>query len=340
MPFAPLVLAALLAQSVSGPPTAQAPPPAPNAPAPTPNAPPPGTPTPVQRPEEPVERTPYPTPATPATPLPAGNVALEYVPGYRAILTGHKENYFITGLSKTTQVKFQFSVKFDLWPNASRHSGYFGYTQKSFWRLYSPSSPFDESNYNPEVFYGYYVRSGDIVPGPGRVLFFLQNARLGLDHESNGMDGASSRSWNRVHAQVRAGVYLGADHYLTVSPRAWYPVFGLEDNPRILDYYGYGSLTAEYGFDPNDRRWYGGGLVGATGRLGKRDHNYGLEIYAQWRPGYRGDLLRWFKFTPYLYAQYVRGYGESLLTFDQKSTSLRFGIAFEDKVNWMTVVKR
>src|SRR5579862_5085288 len=36
---------------------------------------------------------------------------------YRIILTGYKDNYIITGFSDTTEVKFQFSLKFDLWPN-------------------------------------------------------------------------------------------------------------------------------------------------------------------------------------------------------------------------------
>jgi phospholipase A1 len=338
---ASLLLAGLLmasrarAQSTVGPPTAQAPLPPRPSPAPSAEAAPPATPpTTVQRPEEPVD------PAAPASPV---ALRLEYVPGYRAILTAHKENYFIGGFSRKTQVKFQFSAKFDLWPNASRHSVYFGFTQKSFWRLYDTSSPFQESNYNPELFYGYFKRAGDIVPRAGEASFFLQNARVGVEHESNGVDGAASRSWNRVYGYLRAGLYAGTDHYFTVAPKAWWAVrhgpLGLEDNEDILDYLGYGSVTAEYGFDPTDHRWYGGGLVGATVRHGTRADAWAVESYAQWRPGYRGSVLRWFKFTPYLYAQLYSGYGESLLLYNQKITALRFGIALEDKVNWKTVVK-
>jgi outer membrane phospholipase A len=324
-----------LAQSTVGPPTAQAPPPAQSAPPPVTaaQAGPPAPPTTIQHPEDLL----VPAPASPAP------LKLDYVPGYRAILTGHKENYFLSGFSKTTQVKFQFSAKFDMWPNASRHSVYFGFTQKSFWRLYDTSSPFQESDYNPELFYGYFKRGGDIVPRAGGTAFFLQNARLGIEHESNGLDGKSSRSWNRAYGYARAGVYSGTDHYLTLAPKVWYAVrhgaLGLDDNPDILDYLGYGSLTAEYGFDPTDRRWYGGGLLGATVRRGTGAATWGVESYAQWRPGYRGSALRWFKFTPYLYAQLCTGYGESLLLYNQKVTSFRVGIALEDKVNWKTVVK-
>jgi outer membrane phospholipase A len=136
------------------------------------------------------------------------------------------------------------------------------------------------------------------------------------------------------------GVYLGANNYVTVAPKVWLPVFDLSDNPDIVDYLGYGSLTTEYGFDPAERHWYGGGLLGATLRKGWRAGRYGLEAYAQWRPAYEGEYLRWFKFTPYLYAQLVAGYGESLLEYNHSVTALRFGITIEDKVNWMTVVKR
>jgi phospholipase A1 len=307
----PLAVADLAAaQSTVGPPTAQAPPPPKTLP------PPPGddssgpaaaAPSAVQRPEEPV------VPGASAAPEPP--LQLEYVPGYRAILTGHQENYFITGVSKKTQVKFQFSAKFDLWPNASRHSVYFGFTQKSFWRLYDTSSPFQENDYAPELFYGYFKRAGDIVPQPGRTLLFVQNARVGFEHESNGVDGASSRSWNRVYGYVRAGVYLGTDHYFTLAPQVWRAVkhgpLGLDDNPDIIDYLGHGASAG----------------------------TWGLQGYAQWRPGYRGSVLRWFKFTPYLYAQLYSGYGESLLLYNQKATSFRLGIALEDKVNWKTVAK-
>jgi outer membrane phospholipase A len=117
------------------------------------------------------------------------------------------------------------------------------------------------------------------------------------------------------------------------------PVLGLDSNPDITDYLGYGSLTGEYGFDPASRHWYGSFLLGATARKGMVAGRYGLEAYAQWRPGYQGNNLRWFKFTPYVYAQLTTGYGESLLSYNHSGTSIRVGISFEDKVNWQTVVR-
>jgi hypothetical protein len=52
------------------------------------------------------------------------------------ILTFHRSNYWLTGFTKATEVKFQFSFKYDLWPNRGHHTIYLAYTQKSLWDLY------------------------------------------------------------------------------------------------------------------------------------------------------------------------------------------------------------
>jgi outer membrane phospholipase A len=299
----------------------------------------------IQRPEERVEATPVPGRVVPALPRPDARIDLVYVPGFRVILSGHRDNYFVSGLTGEQHlIKFQYSVKFDLWPNASRHSAYFGFTQKSLWRLwdFSASSPFQESNYAPEVFYGYYMKLGDLIPQPGTTTGFLEFVRVGFEHESNGEDGTQSRSWNRPYATFRAGAYLGSDHYLAFSPRGWWPVLGDGDNETIEQFLGYGSLGIEYGYDPAIKRWYGGGNISVTGWKGwnfdwdKR----GVEVAAQWRPAYEGRFVEWWKFTPYIYAQLFHGYGETLLQYNQKTTAFRIGISFEDRVNWVTLPKR
>ena len=45
------------------------------------------------------------------------------------LLTFHRENYFITGFTGATEVKFQFSAKYDLWPNWGQHGIYFAFTE-------------------------------------------------------------------------------------------------------------------------------------------------------------------------------------------------------------------
>jgi outer membrane phospholipase A len=297
----------------------------------------------IQRPEQPITSTPIPGQVYPATPAPVDRpLELEYVPGYRYILSGHKENYFISGVTQAQHlVKFQYSVKFDLWPNASRHSAYFAFTQKSLWDLYRSSAPFLESNYAPEVFYGYYTRIGDLIPRRRAVTPFIDYARVGLEHESNGLDTTESRSWNRLSGTVRTGAYLGTNHYVTVAPKAWLPM-GISDNPDIAQFLGYGSLTVEYGYDPAVTQWYGGGDVRVTALKGANLDwsRRGIEVAAQWRPGYEGALLEWWKFTPYFFAQFFTGYGETLLRYNEKFTAFRIGVALEDRVNWVTLPKR
>src|SRR4051794_33184884 len=87
---------------------------------------------------------------TPAAETPAEKKVTEL-----DLLTFHKDNYFITGFTADVQSKFQFSAKFDLWPNEGHHAIHLAYTQKSLWDTYKHSSPFAESNYNPDVFYTY-----------------------------------------------------------------------------------------------------------------------------------------------------------------------------------------
>jgi outer membrane phospholipase A len=296
----------------------------------------------VQRPQEPVETTPVPGQVAPTAPDPGKQIELKYVPGYRIVLSGHRENYFITGLTAAQHlVKFQYSAKFDLWPNASRHSAYVSFTQKSLWRLFDSSAPFEESNYSPEIFYGYYTRFGDVAPQPGRTTFFLDNARIGLEHESNGLDGTRSRGWNRFYGLARGGMYLGSDHYLLATPRMWLPPFDDDDNKDIAQYLGYGSLGLEYGYDPEKRTWLGGGNISVTMWKGwNTDLDRGaVEIALQWRPGYEGRFVEWWKFTPYVYAQAHLGYGDTLLNYNHSAKIVRIGFAFEDRVNWVTLPK-
>ncbi|HEY0715503.1 MAG TPA: phospholipase A, partial [Polyangia bacterium] len=131
-------------------------------------------------------------------------------------------------------------------------------------------------------------------------------------------------------------------HYVMATPRAWLPPFGDWDNENIEEYLGLGALSLEYGYDPVPKSWYGGGNITATFMKGlHRDlDRHSIEIALQWRPAYEGRFLEWWKFTPFFYLQIFRGYGETLLQYDQKVSVLRFGISFEDRVNWITLPRR
>jgi phospholipase A1 len=240
------------------------------------------------------------------------------------LLTFHEPNYFISGFDRDTQVKFQFSIKYDLWPNRTQHAVYFFYTQRSFWDLWEvdASSPFTESNYNPGLFYALYADDDRMTrPGCGFGSLFT-----GVDHESNGESASRSRAWNRVFSRASFTCTGSRAGFLTWTPELWLP-FATGENPDIADYLGYGQLAVRYG-TAESHRWYGALEAGVTGRRGTRSRGSVL-VELAWKPGYRDLTSKW-RFTPYLYAQYFRGYGESLLTYDRDQSSLRAGFGFRD----------
>jgi len=242
------------------------------------------------------------------------------------IFTLHRPSYFVTGFTKDTQVKFQFSFKYDLWPSTSHHTVYLAYTQKSLWDLYDTSSPFRESNYAPEVFYAHYHSELHGQPNPGCGLFSEQ---LGIEHESNGELSDASRSWNRVFGDVEATCY-GALAYGLLGLRLWYP-FGINENARIIKTQGYGELVVGVGVDPD--AWPLNGLVTIAVRKGtSRDLGKGsVTLDARYRPTYQRLFGKAWKFAPYLWFQLFAGYGETLGTYDRSTTSARIGIGFTDR---------
>lgn len=242
------------------------------------------------------------------------------------VLTFHRSNYLVTGFTQDTQVKFQFSFKYDLWPSPSRHTVYLAYTQKSLWDLYDKSAPFRESNYAPEVFYAHYHSDMRGQPNPGCGLFSEQ---VGIEHESNGEAGEASRSWNKVFVDVEATCY-GKPLYGLLGVRLWYPI-GLRENPTIKRTQGYGELLLGVGVDEEDA--HSNGLVTVALRKGtsRQLAKGSLTVDARWRPTYQRLIGKAWKFAPYVWFQFFTGYGESLGTHDIATTGARLGIGFTDR---------
>ena len=278
------------------------------------------------RPADPPPPAPATTPSPPASP-PATAAAVLPVEEKASLdlLTFHKDNYFLTGFTADTQVKFQFSAKYDIWPNTGHHAAHFAITQKSLWDIFSTSSPFRENNYNPELFYTYF-HNADRYVAPIGCAFFYQ--RAGVDHESNGESVPRSRGWNRVYGESRFACYGEGHNYGMVTLRAWAPPFGTNDNPDIVRYLGYGELALSAGTEGSGR-WYGEADVTVRGRKGtSRKLGVGsIQIDARWRP----RLFAVSRFTPYLFAQFFTGYGETMLTYNDPLTNIRVGIGFSDR---------
>lgn len=227
--------------------------------------------------------------------------------------SAHEPNYFLGGDRPTA--RFQFSFKYQVFDPesefASEHpwiaSMRVGYTQTSLWDVAGTSKPFTDSSYKPEIFWS--RDRLDSVRIPGVTQFGLE---AGLQHESNGRDGDESRSLNVLYARP---VFVLGDperFHWRVMPKFVAYVFDQSDNPDVERYRGWCDLRVAAG-----RR--DALEVAAQVRVGSGFDRGSVQLDATYPLGSVSDA--------YLQLQYVTGYGESLLNYDERSESLRFGIA-------------
>jgi len=184
---------------------------------------------------------------------------------------------------------------------------WFGYTITSFWQAYNStiSSPFRETNYEPEAILVYRTNY-EIAGFRGRFL------NLGMVHQSNGRGEGLSRNWNRVYAQFG----FERDN-LALLIRPWYRIpedADDDDNPDIEDYLGHGDLQAVY---RNGRNAYSLLLRNNF----KRTDNHGA-LKLNWSFPLYGRLKG--------YVQYFNGYGESLIDYNHKQQSFGIGVSLTE----------
>lgn len=245
----------------------------------------------------------------------------------------YRENYFLFGLGEHQASKFQFSFKYRfVQPMKTERWGfgkwvptehfYLTYTQKGFWDLWLYSAPFRENNYNPSLTYAYPLTRNK----------YWRSWELGLaEHESDGMDGENSRSWNRSYLAGEWIFPLGwnnSNFYL--RPKAWVPWVVSEENEDILDYYGLGEFQARYSIPfPEYTSMLNFDMLYRKG-LDSDWSRSGLQLGMQTRLlGIAKALLGIRKQSTLgllTYAQYWVGYGESLLTYNEYTETFRIGI--------------
>ncbi|MFA5516900.1 MAG: phospholipase A [Desulfuromonadales bacterium] len=220
----------------------------------------------------------------------------------------YRENYLLpltwpenASSSHDAELKFQFSFMQQIWRGLT-----FAYTQKSFWRVLDQddSRPFRETNYNPELFYRLrYAKPAGLGWG----------ADVGIEHESNGSREPDSRSWNRVYvapvveygplqAEIKLWRRLSEDAKETPEDPSG------DENPDIVDYYGYGELRLAY-----------------TNR-----HRHRASLMTRWNFATEKGALELAYSIPtgtrnlFIYGQFWTGYGESLIDYNRSLT--RYGI--------------
>jgi phospholipase A1 len=211
---------------------------------------------------------------------------------------------------KDIEGQFQISLKVPLGIDVfNTFDVYAAYTNRSFWQVYSSeiSAPFRETNHEPEAWLQF---------TPGWEVFGFKNVAnaIGFVHQSNGRAGLLSRSWNRVYANfvfARGNFAFGIKPWIRISEDA-----DVDDNPDITDYLGHYELRAAY-------KW--------------NDHVFSAMSRNNLESGFeRGALELGWSFPlgsyPYLkgYVQYFRGYGESLIDYDQRVNRIGVGILLAD----------
>lgn len=226
--------------------------------------------------------------------------------------------YFIYGSGLDQAAKFQFSFDYRLatirWGEEARPNAVkvkLGYTQRSLWDIDSDSSPFYDSSYMPEVAFDW---EAPVSSTRGRLVSLLR-VRSGYQHESNGRDGDDSRSLNIGY--VRPSILVGSldSWHVLVEPTLFGYIGGLSNNPDLADYRGYGKLRVALG-----KR--GRPVIFFTGQAGKDfDHfTYQIDFTTP-------ITTRLLDIETFFVAQYFNGYGESLLSYTEKSDALRFGLS-------------
>ena len=236
------------------------------------------------------------------------------VPAEReAPLSEDEQMYFVLGSRGPTTARFQLSFKYRLFDAVSGIgegrpwlSGlYFGYTQNSVWDLSSESKAFRDTAYRPSLFWKW-ERAEERVPFDG--------ARIGLEHESNGSEGARSRSINIAFVRPEWRWQLG-NGIFTFMPKL-YTYLDKEENTDIDDYRGYVDWRARWDSGSN---WIATTVV----RIGTANKG-SIQI----------DLARRtrdVKFGPvsgYLLLQFFAGYGENITDYNVRNKSqIRFGFA-------------
>jgi phospholipase A1 len=271
--------------------------------------------------------------AAAVTPRPASliDTAWGFLPdSRRAYVRLHQPNYLLLGRYTTeaniapyeplfdafdeegdfddVEAKFQLSVKGRLLATDDNRWGlWFAYTQQSQWQLYSPDSsrPFRETNYMPEIF-------GSFRPGVDIGGWQWNLLNFGYTHQSNGRADPISRSWDRLF--VEAG--FERDNFVLLA-RAWTRVTPSDyedDNPDIVDYYGHGEITGIYKWRDNSFTLMGRGNL-STGK--------GAAQFTWASRPLLGPLRG--------YLQVFTGYGESMIDYDWRQTTIGLGVTLNDR---------
>lgn len=212
------------------------------------------------------------------------------------------------------ETKFQFSAKSEI--GNYRDLEFIGFknfrlwgafTQQSYWNAFnvSNSSPFRESNYEPELI-------GTFGTGNAQGWKLLN---LGFSHQSNGRPNPDSRSWNRLYAQ---GGWEWDEIYMMA--RGWWRIpenVAKDDNPDITRYIGHAEIVTHWSSGQDDE-------VILLLRSNLNPHGQKGFMQLDWASPFKIGHSSQLNF------QFTTGYGDSLIDYNHYQTTLGIGIVFKE----------
>jgi len=236
-------------------------------------------------------------------------------------------SYNLSDKYTNTEFEFQISLKYNFYNNLFNlnEKYYLSYTQKTFWQLYTDSSPFREINYNPELFVVFPFKR-DIG------CFHFKKFKASIVHNSNGRGNIieinpqyyssdiryfqnSSRSHNYLEFST-----LFEFHNIDVVSSFLINYLGksdLYDNPDIYTYYGHFGLQFHYNLKDFD--------LSLKTHFNPIKLNGNLEFNIFHEVPHSDSL--------YIYFKYFHGYYESLIDYNNNVDKISVGLSFNlDKV--------
>lgn len=222
---------------------------------------------------------------------------------------GYPDIYGDTDL-QDIEVKFQISLKMPLWVSTGEvpWGVSFAYSQLSLWQAYNgdESSPFRETNYEPELFVTWYTDYNFVSDWHLRLIDFS------FVHQSNGRSEPISRSWNRLE-----GRFAFEKGNWALGVKTWYRFeedLKDDNNPDLTDYLGHAEIGVAY-------KW-GGHTFAAMSRNNIESGFSKGAVEATWSFPI-GQRIKG-------YVQVFSGYGNSLAEYNHYTNTYGIGIAIND----------
>ena len=212
------------------------------------------------------------------------------------------------------QVSLKMGVGSDLFGLDEKY--YLSYTHKAFWQIYTDSSPFRETNYNPEAFVVFPIFDKTSM-------FQLRSLKFAIAHNSNGQPESHDEALYAYHSQdpqnmSRSLNYIYAEatlqhDTLVTDIKVWARLpesKETDDNPDIMEYTGFTELKLTYFLHKHVFTMMArGNIMKGQGAL---ETTYSYPILND----------------TYVYAKVFTGYGESLIDYDNYITKFAIGFSF------------